>query len=134
MTAIREYHRRRFPNDRLHILRYNPHTFKQDGIVKKPSVDERTLSIQACLSHVLESDFTITYLFYRLFDSVPAVTLDSSFSLRDFVRTVCCGIVRTVVEAIQCDINVNATFEQERLVSGTTFGLNKGVLPSGRYK
>ena len=88
MTAIREYHRQRFNNDRLHILRYNSHNFKQDGIVKRPSADERTSSIRACLSYVPESDFVITYLFYRLVDSVPAVTLDPNFTLRDFVRTV----------------------------------------------
>ena len=69
-------------------MRYNPHAYKQDGIVKKPSADERMSSIRACLSYVPESDFVITYLFYRLVDSVPAVTLDPGFSLRDFVRTV----------------------------------------------
>ena len=85
MMAIREYHRERFPNDRLHIVRYNSHAYKQDGEIKKPSQQERYLSIEACISYVPE-DFTITYLYYRLANGQPAITLDPDFSLRDYVR------------------------------------------------
>ena len=87
MAAIREYHRQRFPDDCLHILRYNSHNYKQDGVVKKPSEQERMARVQACLSYVPESDFVITYLFYRLAEGVPAVTLHPEFSLREYVRT-----------------------------------------------
>ena len=87
MTAIWEYHRQRFPSDRLHILRYNSNNYKEDGVVKKPSEQERLTRIQACLEYVPESDFVITYLFYRLAEGVPAVTLDPEYSLREYVRT-----------------------------------------------
>ena len=86
MMAIREDHREHFPNDRLHIVRYNSHAYKQDGVMKKPSEQERKSSIGACISYVPE-DFTITYLYYRLANGQPAITLDPDFSLRDYVRT-----------------------------------------------
>ena len=87
MTAIWEYYRQRFPDDRLHIVRYNSHAYKQDGVIKKPSDQERMTRIQACLSYVPESPFVVTYIFYRLVGGVPAVTLDPAYTLREYARS-----------------------------------------------
>ena len=87
MTAIWEYYRQRFPDDRLHIVRYNSHAYKQDGVIKKPSDQERMTRIQACLSYVPESPFVVTYIFYRQVGGVPAVTLDPAYTLREYARS-----------------------------------------------
>ena len=86
MAAICDYHRQRHPNRRLHIIRYNPNAYKQGGIVVKPTADEQTASIAACLAYVPESDIEITYLFYRTAGGMPAITTDPQYTLRSYVR------------------------------------------------
>ena len=87
MTAIWKYHRQRFPDDRLHIVRFNPNAYKEGGVVKKPSEEERMTCIRACLSYVPEKPFVVTYMFYRLVEGVPAITLDPAYTLREYARS-----------------------------------------------
>ena len=88
MVAIWNYHRQRFPDACLHIIRYNSHAFKQaDGIVRKPTDEERTSRIRACLAYVPESSFVITYVYYRCTGDRPAVSLHPEYTLQEYVRT-----------------------------------------------
>ena len=88
MAAIYAFHKQKHPGRRLHIVRFNPHPYKQDGTIKKPTDEERKSSIQECLAYVPKTHFEITYLFYRNIGCVPAVTLDQNYTLREYVRTV----------------------------------------------
>ena len=68
-------------------MRFNPTAYKENGTVKKPTEDERAACIQECLAYVPESEFVITYLFYRHAEGQPAVTLDPDYTLQEYVRT-----------------------------------------------
>ena len=87
MAAIANHLKQNSPGMKLHIVRYNSHAFKQDGVVCKPSQEERVESIKANLAYVPDSDFVITYLFYRSANGRPAVTLDAEYTLQHYVRT-----------------------------------------------
>ena len=88
MEALWNYYRQRYPDACLHIVRYNSHAYKQDGVVKKPTEQERTSSIQACLEYVPESSFVITYVYYRTTGDCPAIALHPEYTLQKYVRTV----------------------------------------------
>ena len=87
MHAIWQYLKARHPGMRLHIIRYNSHSYKEDGTVIKPSPEQRIASITESLSYVPETDFVITYLYYRRAGGRPAITLDPEYTLQDYVRT-----------------------------------------------
>ena len=87
MHAIWQYLKARHPGMRLHIIRYNSHAYKEDGTVIKPSPTQRITSITESLSYVPETDFVITYLYYRRAGGRPAITLDPEYTLQDYVRT-----------------------------------------------
>ena len=72
---------------KLHVVRYNSHALKHDGVVSKPSQEERVESIKASLAYVPESDFVITYLYYRSSEGRPAITFDPEYTLQHYVRT-----------------------------------------------
>ncbi len=86
MRAIWAYHRERYPTERLHIVRYSPNPYKQDGVVRKPTEEERTASIKESLAYIPETDFVITYLFYRSAGNRPAITRDPQYTLQKYVR------------------------------------------------
>ena len=106
MQAIWEHHRQRYPDERLHIVRYNSHAYKQDGTIVKPTQEERVASIKESLAYIPETKFVITYLYYRTTAGFPAVTLDPEYTLKEYVRG---GLenafVRPAVRATTCDIN-----------------------------
>lgn len=88
MAAIATYLRQSAPGLRLHIVRYNSHAFKKDGgVIVKPTQEERVASIKECLAYVPETDFVITYLYYRSNDGRPAITSDPEYTLQEYVRT-----------------------------------------------
>ena len=87
MAAIATYLRQNAPGLRLHIVRYNSHALRQDGVVCKPTQEERVASIKESLAYVPESDLVITYLYYRSSGGRPAVTLDPEYTLQHYVRT-----------------------------------------------
>ena len=86
MQAIWQYHRERYPDERLHIVRYNSHAYKQNGVVRKPTEEERTASIKESLAYIPETEFVITYLFYRSAGHCPAITRDTQYTLQKYVR------------------------------------------------
>lgn len=86
MSAIWDYHRQRLPDRNLHIVRFNPNAYKENGTVIRPTEDERIAGIQECLAFVPESAFVISYLFYRRSEGQPAVTLDPDYTLQKYVR------------------------------------------------
>ena len=86
MQAIWAYHRERYPDKKLHIVRYNSHAFKQDGVVRKPTDEERKTSIDASLAYIPDKAFVITYLYYRSAGDQPAITLDPEYTLKEHVR------------------------------------------------
>ena len=88
MAALWQFERQRHPYRRLHIVRFNPNAYKQDGIVVKPNVEERTATISASLAYVPDTDFVITYLYYRKLGGHPAITMHPEYSLKEYVRTV----------------------------------------------
>ena len=88
MAAVWNYLRQRSPRLRLHIVRYNSHAYRQDGVTVKPIQEERVESIKESLAYVPESDFVITYLYYRSAGDRPAITLDPEYTLQEHVRTV----------------------------------------------
>ena len=85
MAAIATYVRQKGLS--VHIVRYNSHAFRQDGVVRKPTQEERLASIKESLAYVPETDFVITYLYYRLSDGRPTITLDPEYTLQPYVRT-----------------------------------------------
>ena len=91
MRALWDYHQHHYPAMSLHIIRYNPNVYKQDGCIKKPSQAERTASIKACLQFVPESpQFVISYLFYRsATDGRPAIMEHPEYTLQKYVRQLC---------------------------------------------
>ena len=86
MCAIHSYAQEHW-NGKLHIVRYNPHSFKTyDGSTKRPSEQTRFRAIQACLQYVPAGDFEITYVFYSSEqDGMPKITKHADFSLNDHV-------------------------------------------------
>ncbi len=72
---------------RIHVIRYNPNAWKQNGYVIKPTAEERHDRLKESLLFEPKSDFVITYLFYRLADDVPAITLSPDYTLREHVRS-----------------------------------------------
>ena len=72
---------------RLHIMRYNLRAYREDGTVVKPSPEQRIASITENLSYVPETDFVITYLFYRRVGGRAAITLTPEYTLASYVRT-----------------------------------------------
>ena len=87
MAAIADYLRQTAPELSLHIARYNSHAFRQDGVVCKPTQEERVASIKESLAYVPEADFVITYLYYRSSGGRPAITMDPEYTLQNYVRT-----------------------------------------------
>ena len=88
MAALWDYYRQRYPGESLHIVRYNSHAYKQDGCIKKPTDEERTASIKACIAYTPEAKFVITYLYYRSAGDRPAIATHPEYTLQNFVRTV----------------------------------------------
>jgi hypothetical protein len=86
MAAISNYLRQKAPGLRLHIVRYNSHAYKQDGVVVKPTQEERVASIKESLAYIPETYFVITYLYYRSAGERPAITLDPEYTLKEYVR------------------------------------------------
>ena len=86
MDSIWGYFREHHPGMRLHVVRYNSHAYKQDGVIIRPTHEERAAAIEECLAHVPKSPFVITYLYYRSIGQRVAVTLDSGYTLQDHVR------------------------------------------------
>ena len=66
MSLIFKYFIAKQPNSRLHIVRYNAHPYLQDGIIVKPSVEDRNRSLSLTLDHVPQAMLSITYRFYKL--------------------------------------------------------------------
>ena len=87
MAAIATYLRQTAPGLKLHIVRYNSHAYRQDGVVCKPTQEERVASIKESLAYVPETDFAITHLYYRSSGGRPAITLDPHYTLQQYVRT-----------------------------------------------
>ena len=88
MAAIANHLKQNSPGMRLHIIRYNSHAFKQDGVVRKPTQEERVASIKESLAYVPETDFVIAYLYYRGSGGRPAITLDPQYTLQKYVRAI----------------------------------------------
>ena len=76
----------KFPDKFLHVIRYNPHNYKQDGTTIKHTPEQRVASIKASLAYVPNSQFVITYLYYRCTGHSPAITSDPGYTLGEFVR------------------------------------------------
>ena len=89
MRAIWSYYRERHPGQKLHIIRYNSHNYKENGAVRKPTEAERKASIKQSLNYIPEAEFVITYLFYRCAGDQPAITLEPEYcpTLKEYVRT-----------------------------------------------
>ncbi len=77
---------RRYPQGRLHIIRYCPDPFKDNGFVVKASLQERMNAIRAAVEHDPQDRFTISYLFYRSENGWPVVVNHADYTLRDHVR------------------------------------------------
>ena len=88
MAAIWWHHRQCKPDRRLHIVRFNPTAYKEDGRIERATEDEQKESLLQALAYVPEAPFTISYLFYRVVNGQPAVTLDTDYTLREYVRIV----------------------------------------------
>jgi hypothetical protein len=88
MEALRRYHDQRYPAVALHIVRYNPQAYKQDGEVKKPTLQERTARIQECLEYVPESRFVISYVYYRTNSGRLAISDHPEYTLQQYARVV----------------------------------------------
>lgn len=86
MEAIWLHTKAKFPEKQLHVIRYNPHAYKQDGVVLKPTQEQRVASIKESLAYVPHAQFVITYIYYRCTGNNPAITSDPGYTLAEFVR------------------------------------------------
>ena len=103
MEALWGYHRLRYPDACLHIIRYNSHAYKEGGEIKKPTQQERAASIQECLAYVPADKFVITYLYYRTEHGRVAITTHPDYTLQQYVRP----IASPREGLTQCDLNEN---------------------------
>ena len=87
MEAIANHLRQSAPGLRLHIVRYNSHAYRQNGVIVKPTQEERVAAIKETLQYIPDADFVITYICYRSSDGRPAITLDPNYTLQEYVRT-----------------------------------------------
>ena len=88
MESIRDFYVRRFPDCLLHIVRYNSHAYKQDGLVRKPTHEERTATIKECLAYVPTVAFVITYVYYRAQHGCAVIATHPEYTLQQYVRVI----------------------------------------------
>ncbi len=67
-------------------MRFNPDAYRENGLIVKHSVGERTDAIREAIDYVPQAALTITYLFYRSLDGLPEVVSHADYTLRDHVR------------------------------------------------
>ena len=73
--------------DKVHIVRYNPHTPRGE----KCTEEERVRQITEALAYVREC-LAITYLFYHRQGDLPSIALSDEYTLQSYVRP--CGFVQ----------------------------------------
>ena len=86
MQALQEYHQQRYPDLYIHIVRYNSHAYKQDGEVKRPTLEDRAAKIRECLEYQPKEQFEISYVYYRTNSGTLAVSEHPEFILRQHAR------------------------------------------------
>ena len=88
MQALRDFHQQRYPDLYIHIVRYNSHTYKQGGEIKRPTLEDRAAKIRECLEYVPEEPFVISYVFYRTNCGRLAISEHPEFTLQQYTRIV----------------------------------------------
>ena len=86
MAAIYTEFAREHEASRLHIVRYNPDPWRQGCAIVKPSSEERANMLRAALEFVPDTNFAITFLYYRGGgDSLPDIVDHPDFALKEHV-------------------------------------------------
>ena len=86
MAAIYSEFHRKHEGAALHIVRYNPDPWRQGSAIVKPSSEERADMLRAALEFVPETNFAITFLYYRGGgDSLPDIVDHADFALKEHV-------------------------------------------------
>lgn len=67
--------------DKVHIVRYNPHSPRGEQHTK----EERVREISEALAHV-PACLAITYLFYHMHGHIPSITVSDEYTLQNYVR------------------------------------------------